>query len=404
MSEEIPNRWLHRHAVLTAVATLVLVCFGGLVTSHGVGMAVPDWPNTNGYNLFLFPVSDWVGGIFYEHTHRLIASAVGFLTLVLALWLHGVRARPLLRWGGLIVLAAATLALVVEPNHRSWSVMGSIVGLLAVATSFVWPNCQPAPRWLRRLGLIAFLSVVVQGVLGGLRVVWMMDSIGVVHATLAQLFLLLTCLMVLFTSDWWTRRRLERAVPLTKAGGLRWGWLLVTALILAQLILGAAMRHRHAGLAIPDFPMAHGAWWPATDPDAIARYNRDRPEERALNPITARDVQLHMVHRLLGVTILLALGAAALWTRRLLGSGHFLARATAVWLALGLGQLLLGAWTVWSNKAADVATAHVTLGSLLLAVGGLLTVTAFASQGHSLPVAQPTPALAHEVTSRQTQA
>ena len=97
---------LHRFAVLTAMATLGLVGIGGLVTSHGAGMAVPDWPNTYGYNMFFFPVSQWVGGIFYEHTHRLVASGVGLLTVVLALWLYGRSARPVMRWGGLILLAA----------------------------------------------------------------------------------------------------------------------------------------------------------------------------------------------------------------------------------------------------------------------------------------------------------
>src|SRR5262245_858899 len=81
------NPWLHRFAVLTAFATLILIVIGGLVTSHGVGMAVPDWPNTYGYNMFLFPFSKWVGGILYEHSHRLTASFVGVLTTVLALWL-----------------------------------------------------------------------------------------------------------------------------------------------------------------------------------------------------------------------------------------------------------------------------------------------------------------------------
>ena len=80
------NRWLHCFAVCTAVATFCLLGAGGLVTSHGVGMAVPDWPNTYGYNMFFFPLSRWVGGIFYEHSHRLLASAVGLMTAVLALW------------------------------------------------------------------------------------------------------------------------------------------------------------------------------------------------------------------------------------------------------------------------------------------------------------------------------
>ena len=104
------NSSLHRFAVLTAIATLGLVGIGGLVTSHGAGMAVPDWPNTYGYNMFFFPVSRWMGGIFYEHTHRLAASGVGLLTVVLALWLHGRSARPVMRWGGLILLLLGVAA------------------------------------------------------------------------------------------------------------------------------------------------------------------------------------------------------------------------------------------------------------------------------------------------------
>src|ERR1700704_2136162 len=89
------SRWLHRFAWLTSIATLLLICSGGMVTSKGVGLAVPDWPTTFGYNMFLFPVSQWVGGIFFEHTHRLIASAVGFMTIILAVWLRFVEDR---RW------------------------------------------------------------------------------------------------------------------------------------------------------------------------------------------------------------------------------------------------------------------------------------------------------------------
>src|ERR1039458_4412093 len=91
---------LHRFAVFTAIATLGLVGIGGLVTSHGAGMAVPDWPNTYGYNMFFFPISLWMGGVFYEHTHRLAASGVGLLTVVLALRLYGRSARPVMRWAG----------------------------------------------------------------------------------------------------------------------------------------------------------------------------------------------------------------------------------------------------------------------------------------------------------------
>src|SRR3989441_11084491 len=94
------NPWLHRLAVGTAAATLCLIGIGGLVTSRGVGMAVPDWPNTYGYNLFLFPFSKWIGGIFYEHTHRLAASLVGLLTAILAVWMWMRETRGRERWLG----------------------------------------------------------------------------------------------------------------------------------------------------------------------------------------------------------------------------------------------------------------------------------------------------------------
>src|SRR5215471_4066415 len=105
MPAELYYSWRHRFALLTAAATFLLIGVGGLVTSHGAGMAVPDWPNTYGYNMFFFPVSQWVGGIFYEHTHRLLASAVGLLTAILTIWLNGSRARPFLRWTGVVMSA-----------------------------------------------------------------------------------------------------------------------------------------------------------------------------------------------------------------------------------------------------------------------------------------------------------
>ena len=81
--------------MLVAASTAVLIFAGGMVTSTGSGLAVPDWPNTYGWFMWTFPVQHWVGGIFYEHTHRLIASTVGFLIVILAVWLW--RAEPR-RW------------------------------------------------------------------------------------------------------------------------------------------------------------------------------------------------------------------------------------------------------------------------------------------------------------------
>ena len=137
------------------------------------------------------------------------------------------------------------------------------------------------------------------------------------------------------------------------------------------------MRHRHAGLAVPDFPLAYGRLWPAMDEDALARYNRERPELNAVNPLAAADLVLHMAHRITGLAVVGLLTLAAIRTRRALGASHPLARGAQVWMALGYVQLLLGAITVWSNKSADLTTAHVAVGSALLAGGGLLVMLAW---------------------------
>jgi cytochrome c oxidase assembly protein subunit 15 len=313
---------LHAFAVMTAVSTLVLICFGGLVTSHGAGLAVPDWPNSYGYNMFLFPISMWVGGIFYEHTHRLVASGVGLLTLVLSVWLW-------LR------------------DPRSWV------------------------RWL---GVLALVLVVVQGVLGGLRVVWLKDYLGLVHGALAQVFFVLVAAIALFTSRYWRRDR--NGAGAAGQGILRWFVLGTTVLIFAQLLVGAAMRHRHAGLAIPDFPTAYGRLWPAADRASVARYNRERTEIRALNPIAAYDIHLQMLHRVVALGIVVAVGACVVRFKRQLGNRHPMTRGVWVWAGLVAVQVGLGAFTIWTGKAADVATAHVAVGSLTLCVGGLLSLVA----------------------------
>src|SRR5665213_3316248 len=119
---------LKRFAVFTALMTFVLVWMGGLVTSKGVGLSVPDWPNSYGYNMFFFPVSKWMGGIFYEHTHRLVASAVGFLTLLLALGLFGHKSRPVFKWGGVIFTVTGIGLCLAFPAHRSECISLLVLG------------------------------------------------------------------------------------------------------------------------------------------------------------------------------------------------------------------------------------------------------------------------------------
>src|SRR5688500_20142361 len=96
--------WLHRYAALVAASTVLLIAAGGMVTSTNSGLAVPDWPNTYGQFMFTFPMKNMVGGIFYEHGHRLIASTVGFLTIILAVWIWRVDSRRWMRRLGVIAL------------------------------------------------------------------------------------------------------------------------------------------------------------------------------------------------------------------------------------------------------------------------------------------------------------
>jgi cytochrome c oxidase assembly protein subunit 15 len=313
-----------------------------------------------------------MGGVFYEHTHRLAASGVGLLTAMLALWLYGRSARPLMRWIGAVLLLFAVGTAVGMPRRWADGLVLGLTGLALLGANWVWPRCEPSAKWLRRLGLAAFFAVVLQGVLGGLRVVLFKDAIGIFHATLAQLFFVLTCAIALFTSRWWQSP--PAPIPSTINCKLSTLFLLSTVLILCQLTLGAAMRHQHAGLAIPDFPLAYGKLWPAMDAASVAHYNQRRIEVLSANPITASQIGLQMIHRLLAIAILGAVAYAAWSTRRALGGKNYLSRAALVWLGLILTQVLLGAATIWSNKAADIATAHVLVGALSLAVGAILSI------------------------------
>ena len=221
------------------------------------------------------------------------------------------------------------------------------------------------------LGLFQGVPGPLQGLLGGLRVVWLADEIGIFHGVLAQGFLFLLVAVAVLSSSWW-----RRLPPVKVSPALRRLLWLATGLVVLQLVLGATMRHRHAGLAVPDFPLAYGRVWPHTNPEAIAAYNRQRIEVHAARPIAAADVWLHMLHRLGAAAVLLSVAAAAWRARRHLPAGHPLRRTVLAWLALVATQFALGALTVWTNKAADVATAHVVFGSLALVTGGLTCLMA----------------------------
>ena len=199
-------------AALVAASTAVLIFAGGLVTSTESGLSVPDWPNTYGWFMWTFPLSKMVGGIFYEHLHRLVASTVGFLIVVLAIWLWRTEPRP----------------------------------------------------WVRRLGYLALAAVITQGILGGITVLWYLpDAISIAHASLAQIVFCLTTTIALVTSRGWVNRYADPRGPRGTTDErddhmLRWIAIVTTGTVYVQIVIGATMRHTGAGLAIPDFPLSFG--------------------------------------------------------------------------------------------------------------------------------------------------
>jgi cytochrome c oxidase assembly protein subunit 15 len=366
------GRWLFWYAMLAGAMTLFLLGIGGLVTSRGAGMSVPDWPTSYGYNMFALPFPYWIGGIFYEHSHRLAASLVGLLTVFLTRWLGGYRSRRPLAIVGAVELAAGLLLPFLLPAQRGTGFFLSGIGVLVLLAALIWAKNEPAARPLPLLGWIAFFAVQAQGLLGGLRVVLFRDEIGIFHAGLAQLFFALVCVIALLASRTW-----KQADGLVADKTLlRIAWV-ATGLIFCQLMTGAAMRHAHAGLAIPDFPAAYGRFWPDTSPEAVQGYNRRRIEVYAAKPITAAQVRLQMVHRFNACLILAAVGAAAARAVARHGAASRVARLACAWMGVVLAQAALGAFTIWSNKAADIATAHLLVGALSLLFGAILCICLF---------------------------
>ena len=290
---------MHRFALLTSASTLFLIFVGGLVTSTGSGLAVPDWPLS--YGQFFPPM---VGGVFYEHGHRMVAATVGFLMTVLAVWLA----------------------------------------------------IRESRKWVARLGVVALLAVILQGVLGGITVLFLLPTaVSVAHACLAQAFLGLTVVLAVVTGPGWRTlaTRATRSIDTGPGLGLQHLTIALAGAVYIQLILGALMRHTGAGLAIPDFPLAFG---------------------RLVPPLTSAPVVIHFAHRVWAV----AVTALVVWVAaRVLGRHRgvpALTRPVILMLALLAAQITLGAVTVWSGKAVTPTTAHVACGAALLATGVVLAL------------------------------
>jgi cytochrome c oxidase assembly protein subunit 15 len=300
--EPVSSRWLHRFAVLTAASTLFLIFVGGLVTSTGSALAVPDWPLAYGS---FFP--KMVGGVFYEHGHRMVAAGVGLLMTALACWIFARERR----------------------------------------------------RWVGWLAACALGTVVLQGVLGGITVLFLLPTaVSVAHACLAQAFFCLTVTLAVVTGSSWMT--MPASTPGPDDPALRRLTIALAGSVYLQLILGAVMRHTGAGLAIPDFPLAFG---------------------RLVPPLTSSLVAIHFAHRVWAACVTVI----AFWTVWRVMSRHrgtvTLVRPALAAIALLLVQVSLGALTVWTSRAVLPTTAHVACGAAILAASLVLCLRAHRLRG-----------------------
>jgi len=293
--------WLRRFAKLVAFLTLFLIFAGAMVTSTGSGLAVPDWPLS--YGMFLPPM---VGGILYETGHRLIAGSVGFLTVLLAISLQ-----------------------LFEPK-----------------------------KFVRRLGWCSVGAVLLQGLLGGLTVLFLQPhALSVAHAAVAEIFFCLNVSIAFFTSKTYVGRVLQPA----PSSDLKPTFLPI--LIYAQILLGALVRHLGAGVSIPDFPLSNG---------------------KLIPEFTSGAIVANFAHRTGALVVTIAILTIATQCFR---AKQFRGLAATLVALVGF-QIYLGAKVVWDyaeNKAlyhslvgqaavhhASITSMHVMTGAATLAVSLLL--------------------------------
>jgi cytochrome c oxidase assembly protein subunit 15 len=272
-------------ALVATVATLILLPLGGAVTGFEAGLAVPDWPSSFGYNMFLFPLAKMTGGVYFEHSHRLFGSLVGLTTMTLAAYLLFVERR----------------------------------------------------KSIRVLAVCGFIMVVVQGIMGALRVTELNRTLGVIHGVFGQVFFVTLACLGAFLSPAW--RRAESAPPHASAGVDRALGIVCLGILAVQLILGAVLRHFNWGLHL---------------------------------------------HLTFAAIVLIGVGALAIRSWAIYESVTAVSRMGLAVLWILLVQILLGGGAlvaVWSESPGEthplqvlVTTAHQTTGALLLAAATVLVL------------------------------
>lgn len=314
---------LHRFSLVLVGLTLLLIAVGGLVNSTASGLSVPDWPLTYGENPITYPISKWTGGIKYEHGHRLLATLEGALIFIEMLWV----------WR-------------VERGSKR--------------------------RWLKMLALASFISVCIQGVLGGLTVLYQLPTaISVAHALLAQLLLIATLAIAMGTSRQWLSAPKQRVrAPQTIS------WLLGATVLFTfvQILMGALVRHTYSGLVIQDFPLAFGKIIPE-----FANFN----------------IVIHYLHRVgaLILSILIFTQGIRVW--RAGKELAYLRMPVTTLMVLVLVQITLGAFVIWTQE-------HVVPNTLHVGVGAAVFMTAFVAYFRSTRFFAFTPGQNYTVRAPQT--
>ena len=306
--------WLSRYAKFVVAFTLLLISFGGTVTTKKAGLSVPDWPTSFGHNMFTLPFHLWEGDVFWEHSHRLIGSVMGML----------------------------------------------IIGLV------IWIMCLERRTWVKNLAWASLVIVIIQGVMGGLRVTELSIVLAIIHGCTAQAFFCLVLLIAMALSPEWTRPLASGIAPARVASLKSWSWVLVGAIFI-QLILGAIMRHIDAGLAIPTFPLT---------PEGTFM-----PREHNMH------VDIHFAHRFWAIVVTVLVGILVTKVLRNVASERRFSRPALTLVVLLVVQIALGAAIIFTQRASHPTTSHVVNGALVLALGVVIAVRSnrFSTLDHDQP-------------------
>ena len=329
------NPKLYYWSIFTTFCTFILIFIGGLVKSTESGLSVPDWPTTYGENMFLFPLSNMVGGILYEHGHRLFASFVGFLILVQTFWIL----------------------------------------------------IQDDRKWLKKISVFTLSTVIIQGILGGLTVHYLLPIwISASHGTIAQSTLCLTVFLSIALSKTW----IQQSKELINSKIFRIA-AFVTITIWIQLVLGAIMRHSEAGLIAFDYPEMNGDLIPKIS--KIYDYNQIRNDfiwenidnsdstltqrdvlDEHLEPITPFKLIIHFMHRTWAIFVFGFIIYLFFIVMKYLNGNDMIKLSISFLLFTAIIQIVLGIFSIWSIRDILITTLHVGNGSLVLATSFYLTV------------------------------